>query len=111
MSGIDCALPLYMRALVADGVIDLKTMLGMMTCHPASLLGLDRMGLGTLSIGGPADVTVIDPDLEWTIRAAELTSTGRNCPFDGWTVRGRAIAAIVAGEVRMVRARERMGAG
>jgi len=43
-------------------------------------------------------VTVIDPHMQWTIRADEFASMGRNCPFDGWTVRGRAIATIVAGQ-------------
>ncbi len=79
-----------------------------MTCHPAALLGLDRMGIGSLSVGGPADVTVIDPDLDWTIRADDFASTGRNCPFDGWSVRGRAIATIVAGEVRWMGSGERL---
>ncbi len=96
--GLEAALPLYMKALVDDGVIDLGAMLAMMTCNPARLLGIDRMGMGALAVGGPADVTVIDPHMEWTIRADEFASTGRNCPFDGWTVKGRAVATIVAGE-------------
>ena len=53
-------------------------------------------------------MTVIDPRLEWTICADEFASTGRNCPFEGLTVRGRAIATIVAGEVRMNRAPARV---
>jgi dihydroorotase len=109
--GLECALPLYMEALVGDGVIDLKAMLGMMTINPAAVLGIDRMGLGALAVGGPADVTVIDPQLEWTVRCDEFVSTGRNCPFDGRKVRGRAIATIVAGEVKMNRASARIGVG
>jgi dihydroorotase len=104
--GLDCALPLYMKALVDDGVISLETMLAMMTINPAKLLGIDRMGLGALIVGGPADVTVIDPQLEWTIRCDEFATTGRNCPFEGLEVRGRAIATVVAGDLRMSRARE-----
>ncbi|MHC4773915.1 MAG: dihydroorotase [Planctomycetota bacterium] len=106
--GLDCALPLYMKALVDDGVIGLEQMLAMMTVNPAALLGIDRMGLGALTVGGPADVTIIDPRLEWTIRSDEFASTGRNCPFAGLTVRGRAIAAIVAGDVRMSKASARV---
>ncbi len=98
--GLECALPLYARALIDDGVIDWPAMLAMMTINPARLVGLDRKGLGSLTIGGPADVTVIDPDHEWTIDAAKFASAGRNCPFDGWTVRGRAIATIVGGAVQ-----------
>jgi dihydroorotase len=108
MVGLDCALPLYVRALIEEGVIDWPTLLAGMTCNPAALLGIDRMGLGALTVSGPADLTVIDPQLDWTIRADEFASTGRNCPFDGWGVRGRAIATIVAGEVRLLRAPERV---
>jgi len=106
--GLETALPLYMEALVADGVIDLTTMLAMMTCNPARLLGIDRMGLGSLAVGGPADVTVIDPQMPWTIVADEFESTGRHSPFEGRTVRGRAIATIVAGETVHLRSRERV---
>jgi dihydroorotase len=108
MVGLECALARYLKALVDDGVIGLEQMLAMMTIHPARLLGIDRRGLGALTVGGPADVTVIEPRLEWTIRADEFASTGRNCPFEGSSVRGRAIATIVAGEVRMSRASARV---
>ncbi len=107
--GLDCALALYIKALVEDGVVDMKSMLAMMTCNPAALIGLDRQGLGRLAVDGPADVTVIDPGLQWTIRAADFATTGRNCPFEGWAVHGRAIATIVAGELRLLRDRNRAG--
>ncbi|MHC5023371.1 MAG: dihydroorotase [Planctomycetota bacterium] len=100
--GLECALPLYARALVEDGVIDWPRLVAMMTIEPARLVGLHEHGLGTLAAGGPADVTVIDPDLEWTIDASIFHSTGRNCPFDGWSVRGRAVATLVSGRVRHV---------
>ena len=106
--GLETALPLYLDALVQDGVIDLAAMLAMMTCHPAHLLGIDRMGLGALTVGGPADVTVFDPQLEWIIRAGEFASTGRHCPFEGRAVRGRTIATIVAGRTVYLTTRERM---
>lgn len=105
---IDCALPLYAKALIDDGVLDWPAMLAMMTINPARLCGLDRLGLGSLAVGGPADVTVIDPQLQWTIHTAEFASAGRNCPFDGWPVRGRAIATIVAGRVRLNRSGDRV---
>lgn len=101
--GLDCALPLYAKALIADGVLDWPAMLAMMTINPARLLGLDSRGIGRLAVGLPADVTVIDPELQWTINADEFATTGRNCPFNGWNVAGRAIATIVAGHVRLLR--------
>ncbi len=102
--GMECALPLYVKALVADGVIDWPRMIAMMTIEPARLCGFGaRPGyesLGTLTIGGIADITVIDPKVQWTIQAAQFASKSRNCPFDGWTVTGRVTHTIVGGVVK-----------
>ena len=76
-------------------------MLAMMTCNPARLVGLDAQGIGSLQVDGLADITIIDPELEWTIDASAFRSTGRNCPFDGWTVRGRPTTTIVGGTVNL----------
>lgn len=101
--GVECALPLYVKALIADGVLDWPDVLKLMTIEPATLIGLDAMGLGRLEAGGPADVTLIDPELTWTIAPEQFVGTGRNCPFFGWEVTSRAVAAIVGGRVRMSR--------
>ena len=100
MVGLECALPLYKEALIDDGVLDWPGMLGLMTCEPAALVNLHHLGLGRLETGGPADVTIIDPEVVWTIDPDQFRSTGRNCPFTGRQVRSRAIATIVAGRIR-----------
>lgn len=105
--GLDCALALYKKALIEDGVLDWPRMLAMMTINPARIVGLDALGLGSLTTGGIADITVIDPDLPWTIDVKEFATTGRNCPFDGLAVTGRAIATIVGGEIRGIRSQQR----
>jgi dihydroorotase len=69
-----------------------------MTCNPARVLGIDR---GTLQPGRPADVTVIDPRVKWTIDVEKSQSKSRNSPFHDWPVVGRAVAAIVGGEIKM----------
>lgn len=106
--GVDCALALYAEALIEDGVIDWPSLLAMMTVNPARLLGLDRIWLGMLITGGPADVTIIDPALPWTIDVNEFASAGRNCPFHGRSVRGRAVATVVGGQVMLLRAPQRL---
>ncbi len=97
--GLDCALPLYAKALIDGGVVDWPGLLAMMTIQPARLTGLDRLGLGSITAGGPADVTVIDPDHTWTIDVRQFKSKSRNCPFDGWNVRGSAPMVIVGGRI------------
>jgi dihydroorotase len=102
--GLETALALYAQALVEPGVIGWERLIQLMTIEPARLCGLDTMGLGTLEPGGPADVTVIDPGMEWTISPADLVGQSRNTPFLGRRVKGRSVLTVVAGEVRHERA-------
>jgi dihydroorotase len=98
MVGLECALPLYREALIDGGVIDWPAMLAMMTSEPAAVTGLEQLGLGRLEVGGPADITIIDPAAEWTIDPTMFRSAGRNCPFAGRPARGRAIATMIGGD-------------
>ena len=77
------------------GAISLSRLIALYTAEPARLLNLDR---GTLSVGAPADVTIIDPDLEWTFDKNKSVSLSHNTPFHGHTWKGRAVRTIVAGE-------------
>lgn len=98
--GLDTAVPLYAEALVDSGAIDWPRLVALLTIEPARLCGLDARGLGMLAVGGPADVTVIDPALEWTVSEADFAGKSRNTPFLGRAVRGRAVATLVDGVVR-----------
>ena len=95
--GLECALPLYIKALVEPGHIDWMKLIAMMSSEQARVIRLDR---GTLKEGAAADVTVIDPELEWTIDAKKFASRSRNCPFNGWKVKGRAVMTIAGGDVK-----------
>ena len=106
--GLDCALPLYARALIDAGVIDWPRMIAMMTINGAALCNL--AGKGSLKAGCDADVTIIDPKLAWRIDAGDFASRSRNCPFHGWDVTGRAIATIVGGSIKLLRDRHRLTA-
>jgi dihydroorotase len=110
--GIETAVALYIKALIDPGVIDWPRLIAMLTIEPAKLCGLSAtvgaahaphrepgMDLGRLHITAPADITIIDPSLEWTIDASDTKSLSRNTPFDGWKVKGRATTTIVGGEV------------
>jgi dihydroorotase len=95
---LECALPLYVKALVEPGHIGWLKLIDLMTTRPAQLVGLkDR---GTLRDGAIADVTIIDPNRTWKIDAEQFQSKSRNCPFKGWEVKGRSIATIASGQVR-----------
>lgn len=94
--GLECALPLYIKALVEPGHIDWMKLIDLMTARPARIVSLDK---GTLQEGADADVTLIDPNRPWKIDIDRFASFSRNCPFHGWNVRGRAVTTIVKGEI------------
>ena len=94
--GLETELGLFLDLLVHKyGKIDIARLIEMYTVEPARLL---KIGAGTLSIGARADVTLIDPELEWTVSVDRFESASRNCPFDGWNLKGRAVRTIVGGK-------------
>ena len=94
---MEIAIPLYIRALIEPGHIDWPTLIERLTIRPAAVLALPK---GTLAPGADADVTIIDPEMPWTIDVRQFRSKSRNCPFDGWTVKGRAVTTIVGGKIK-----------
>ncbi len=94
--GLETELGLFLDILVHKRkAIDLTRLVELYTINPARLLGLDR---GTLSVGAIADVTLINPGLEWTVDKEASASRSRNNPFHGWELRGRAVRTIVGGQ-------------
>jgi dihydroorotase len=94
--GLETAVSLTLDRLVARGVISLARMVELLSCQPAKLFNLDR---GTLRIGAVADVTIFDPAKPVRVDAAQSQSKSRNTPFDGWELRGAALAMIVGGRL------------
>jgi dihydroorotase len=95
--GLESALPILISQLIDQEVIAWPQAIAAMTVRPADILGLD---LGALEPGRPADVTLIDPQVEWTLDSDQFRGKSRNCPFNGWKVRGRAAVTIVGGEIK-----------
>jgi len=95
MSTLETLLPLTLR-LVDEQVIPLYTALGLLTDKPAAILGIDA---GVLQAGRPADLCLIDAETEWPFDVNTMASRGRNSPFAGWALKGRASHTIVGGEV------------
>ncbi|MBK9152806.1 MAG: dihydroorotase [Chloracidobacterium sp.] len=96
ITGLETGIGLAFTELVHKGVIGLERLVEMCSANPAKIFSLG--GRGTLAPGSIADVTIIDPQKEWTFNALDSRSKSRNTPFDGWKFTGRAVATIVAGE-------------
>ncbi|MGA7214860.1 MAG: dihydroorotase [Terrimicrobiaceae bacterium] len=95
ITGLETEFALFCDILVHKRkVLALDRLIEMFTANPARLLALNR---GTLSIGAPADVTLIDVDREWTFDSKTSQSLSRNTPFHGAELKGRAVRTIVAG--------------
>ncbi|HLG43805.1 MAG TPA: dihydroorotase [Nitrospirales bacterium] len=93
--GLETALALSL-ILVEEGVLTVEQLVTAMTAGPARAFGLAK---GTLAVGADADVTVVDPDAQWTVDPEQFYSKGRNTPFGGWKLKGRVVTTIVGGRV------------
>ncbi len=96
--GLETLLPLCVKTLIEPGCLTWSQLVSRLTTGPARILGLKDVG--TLAVGVPADVTVIDPQATWTIDPSRFRSKSRNTPFAGWNVRGLVQAVVIGGEIR-----------
>src|SRR6185369_6155632 len=93
--GLETSLPLSL-GLVAEGVLTLDQLIEKMSCNPSNILGLNR---ATLKAGSIADITLIDPKVEWVVEAEKLASKSKNSPWLGQKLTGGAAATIVGGKL------------
>ena len=94
--GLETSVGVLVTELYHKNKIDLKTLIGKMTAEPAKIFGLNA---GTLSIDAPADITIIDPELAWTVDAKNFYTKGTHSPFIGRELKGRVVATIVHGNL------------
>jgi len=93
--GLETALGLMLTHFVASGKMTMAMLVERMSTQPARAFGLPG---GTLSEGAAADVTVIDPSVRWRVDASGFHSRGRNTPFAGMRLTGRAELTLVDGK-------------
>jgi dihydroorotase len=97
ITGLETAIGLAFNELVHKGIIDLIRLVELCSVNPAKIFSLG--GRGTLKPGSIADITILDPALDWTYKSAESRSKSRNSPFDGRQFTGAAVATIVGGKI------------
>ncbi|RKX61825.1 MAG: dihydroorotase [Thermodesulfobacteriota bacterium] len=93
--GLESALPISLK-LVEEGVLTWSELVTKMSYAPAKVFNLPG---GSLKPGNLADITIIDPNLSYKIDVTQFYSKGRNCPFNGWEVKGKAIITIIGGNI------------
>ena len=96
--GLETSLGIMLTDLYHAGKLDLPTIVSKMTCEPAKVFGMDA---GTLAVGKSADITVIDPELCWTVDEKKFYTKGSHSPFIGRELKGKAVLTVVAGKIVM----------
>jgi dihydroorotase len=95
MVGLETALGLVVTELVNKKILSWEEAVAKMTVSPARILNLN---LGRIEVGGPADLTIIDPKISWTVDISQFKSKSKNSPFEGRKLTGRAWMTIVDGK-------------
>lgn len=98
--GLETMLGLVVVRLIQPGLLSWSDALAKMTCNPAAVLGIDK---GTLNPGADADITIINPEVRWTVGLDDLKGKSVNTPFLGWELTGRAETVMVGGKVKFRR--------
>lgn len=96
MIGLETTVGVVSTVLVKGAGFTWRELVPALTSRPSDIL---RLGRGRLKIGLPGDITVIDPEMKWTVDPETFHSRSRNCPFKGWELTGRAVATVVAGRL------------
>ena len=96
--GLETTLGLLLTELYHKGEMELPELIAKMTSLPAALFHLNA---GSLGVGMPADITVIDLDQEWVVDAAAFYTRGTHSPYVGRRLKGKAVMTVVAGRIVM----------
>jgi dihydroorotase len=96
ISGLETSLSLSLN-LIGNKTLNWPELIAKMSINPARILNLTK---GTLETGADADITVIDPLLKWTVDVQAFRSRGKNSPFNGRRMQGKAVLTIVGGEIK-----------
>lgn len=97
--GLETSLSLMLSELVGKGKIGLPRIVQAMSCAPASLFGLSG---GSLRPGSMADITVVDLNDRWVVDPSRFYSKGKNTPFGGMSLTGKAVMTMISGEIAFI---------
>ena len=95
--GLESAVPVLLDRLVNPGLLTIQRFIELLSLNPARILGLENKG--RISIGADADLTILNLNKKMTIDVDRFCSQSRNCPFNGWNVKGAPEMTIVAGRI------------
>ena len=95
ISGLETFIGTILGVFIVDGLLDLLSLFWLVTVEPHKVLGLEYPGL---TVGAPADFTLIDPQAKWVVDGKKFYSRGKNTPLEGTWLQGRPVATMVGGQ-------------
>lgn len=101
MLGLETAFSVVVEAMVKTGLLDWVGVADRMSARPAKIGRVKGQG-GTIAIGEPAHLAIVDPDASWTVRPSELASLSRNTPYQERVMSGKVVHTIYAGRPTVV---------
>jgi len=98
MLGLQTALSIVAETMVRTGLLDWRGVARVMSERPAEIGNLADQGR-PIAVGEPANLALVDPDAEWTVRGAELASIAANTPYEGMRLPGVVTATLLRGRI------------
>ena len=97
MVNLETTLAVVITKLVSTGKLEWSEAIAALSTNPAQALGIKK---GSLAVGADADITIIDPNITWTVDVTSFESQSQNSPFNGEQLSGRARQVFIGGELR-----------
>ncbi len=94
--GMETSLAVGITYLVKTGLLTFEELVRKMSVNPAKVLGIEA---GSLSVGSPADIALVDINEQWTVDVDSLHGKSKNTPFKGMTLTGRVKKTLLNGKV------------
>ena len=101
MTGLETALSVVVEAMVDTGLLDWAGVADRMSVRPARIGRIQGHGR-SLTVGSPANVTLVDPAARWTVDPQQMATAGRNTPFVDRTLHGRVLATFLRGRATVL---------
>ena len=98
MLGLETSLSVIVKTMVEPGLLDWRGVARVMSERPAQIVGLDDHGR-PIEVGEPGNLTIVDPDTEWTVKADDLASKSENTPYAEMTLPAKVTATVLRGTV------------
>ena len=98
MLGLETALSVVAKTMVNEGSMNWEDVARVMSINPARIGGYARQGQ-EISVGAPANLTVIHPSQQWSVNREKLASKSRNTPFHGHTLPVKVVHTIYEGVI------------